>query len=162
MNERIYKLKRMLFILKRSGGDLWWKLKLKALCKYYDGGKNIPPDVLAKWCPFDMTATDETCIGASGPVVQMEKFFGLKPNEDIAMIYFSGFMYRDSPTLRDDLLGQRIALSTYPARQYFRCLYIYGNQQRKIKYILSQPEKLAEFRELLTEQNKHLTLTINV
>lgn len=162
MKEHIYKFKKVLFLLKRIPEDWWWKLKFRTLCKYYGGGQNIPPAQLAKWCPFDMTTIDATCIGAAEVIVPMEKFFGLEPKEDIAMMYFSGFMYGDSLSLRNDLIGQRIALSTYPARQYFRCLYIYGDYQRKIKYLLSQPEKLAEFHELLNKQNKNLTLTINV
>lgn len=162
MKEKIYKLKKVSFLLKRMPEDMWWKLKFRTLCKYYGGGDKIPSNVLARWCPLDMTNIDHACVGAAEHIVPMEKFFGLTPNNDIAMIYFSGFMYGDSMSMRHDLLGQRIALSTYPAKQYFRCLYIHGNYQRKIKYLLSQPEKLAEFRELLTKQNKHLTLTINV
>lgn len=162
MKEHIYKIKKAIRVPLKRLDNVWWNFKLKTLCKYYGGGKNIPPAVLGRWCPLGTTNIDAACIGASEHIVAMEKFFGLKPNDDIALLYFSGFMYADSPTLRADLLGRRIALSTYPARQYFRCLYIHGNYQRKIKYLLSQPEKLAEFLELLNKQNKHLTLTISV
>ena len=162
MKELVFKLKKIAYLPRYYLGELWWKVKFKTLCKYYGGGPNIPPQALARWCPLGMDNIAHACFGASEHIVAMERFFGLTPQTDIAMAYFSGFMYGTSATLRDDIIGQRIGLSTYPARQYFRCLYIHSNYQRKIKRILSQPDKLIEFRELLYRQNEHLTLTINV
>lgn len=157
-----FKLKKALLRPIFRLGDVWWKLKFKMLCKYYGGGPNIPADALRRWCPLNMSYTESACFAAAEHIVAMERFFGLTPKEDIAMIYFSGFMYGTSATLYDDIVGQRIALSSFPAKQYFRCLYIHSDYQRKIKYILSQPDKLTEFRELLNRQNKHLTLTMDV
>lgn len=162
MHELIFQLRRYYMKPMSFVSRHWWNLKLDILCKYYGGGKNIPPAVLAKWCPIVHDNIERACIGACLPVVRLGQFLGIPLEQDIAMAYFNGFVYNNAKTYYELKVGRRIALSVRPAKQYFRCLYMQGHYQRKIKFVLSQPEKLEEFRKLIEEPNEHLTLSISV
>lgn len=162
MHELIFQLRRHYMKPIRFVSRHWWSLKLDILCKYYGGGKNIPPAVLSKWCPVFKTDLESSCLGACLPVVKLSQFLGIPIKQDIAMAYLNGFINNSAKTYYEMKVGRRIALSVYPAKQYFRCLYMQGHYQRKIKFVLSQPEKLEEFRKLIEEPNEHLTLSISV
>lgn len=161
MKETIYAIASKYYQTKKWIGDKYWLIKFKTLCTYYKGGKNIPVDILTKWCPIEVNPMDAAVIGAAEHLYALLQLIGIKIEDEYVMLVLAAFMRGDTLSLRQAKMARRVFLSTYPAKQYFRYMYIYGNT-RRIKYVLSSPENMDALRELLTRQNKHLTMSIIV